>query len=156
MLLVKRRELQDGPMPTTGELEPDDPTLEGLDLRLTGPVQVDGMLQETEDGSYLWRGHLMAELDGDCGRCLTDLKVTVDDYVDVLFSADPELAEDPSVYPLDPKAAVVDVRPAVREELILRVNVFPLCRMDCKGLCATCGADLNAGPCACAAAGSTN
>ena len=156
MLLVKRRELQDCPVATTGEMAVGDPMLDGLDLRLTGPVRVDGMLQETEDGSYLWRGHLAAELDGECGRCLTDVKVTVDDDVDVLFSADPELAEDPSVYPIDPRADVIDVREAVREELILRVNVFPLCRVDCKGLCATCGADLNAGPCACTAAGSTN
>ena len=34
-------------------------------------------------------------------------------------------------------------------ELALEVPAFVLCRDDCAGLCPTCGADLNAGPCAC-------
>jgi uncharacterized protein len=156
MLYVKMRDLEGGPVATTGKIAADDPLLAGLDLRLAGPVQVDGTLQETTDGAYLWRGQLHAELEAECARCLADVKVALDDDVDVLFSADPELAEDPSVYPLDPQADSVDLRPAVREELALRVTGFPLCRVDCKGLCASCGADLNAGPCACTAPGMTN
>jgi uncharacterized protein len=80
----------------------------------------------------------------------------IDDDVDVLFSADPELEDDPSVYPLPSPVDVIDVTAAVREELALRVTAFPLCRPDCKGFCAVCGADLNAGPCKCVATGSTN
>jgi uncharacterized protein len=113
-------------------------------------------LQETGDGDFLWHGHVHGTLGGDCRRCLAPVNVEVDDDVDVLFSADPELIEDPSVYPIDPAADQLDVSPAIREEIALRVSAFPLCRPDCKGLCATCGADLNAGPCACAGAGSTN
>jgi uncharacterized protein len=67
--------------------------------------------------------------------------------MDVVFSSDPELIDDPSVYALSPDASSIDVTEAVREELALRVSAFPLCRPDCQGLCATCGADLNAGPC---------
>ena len=156
MLRLNIRELQDGPISTQGTLQPDDPVFEGLGLRFQGPVQVDGELQRAGDGDFLWRGHLRAHFAGECRRCLKDVTLEVDDDVDVLFSADPELADDPSVYPLDPLADVVDVTPAIREELILRVSAFPLCRPDCKGLCATCGADLNAGPCGCVAVGSTN
>ena len=44
----------------------------------------------------------------------------------------------------------VDVTPLVREELALGVpSHLLLCRDDCAGLCPHCGADLNAGPCAC-------
>ena len=32
---------------------------------------------------------------------------------------------------------------------LLVAPAFVLCREDCKGLCANCGADLNAGACAC-------
>ena len=35
---------------TVGELPPGDPTFEGLDLDLAGPVQVKGQLQATGDG----------------------------------------------------------------------------------------------------------
>jgi uncharacterized protein len=32
---------------------------------------------------------------------------------------------------------------------VLELPLAPLCRDDCAGLCAECGADLNAGPCGC-------
>ena len=40
----------------------------------------------------------------------------------------------------------------VRELVLLDVPSTPLCRPDCAGLCLTCGANLNDGPCGCAAA----
>jgi uncharacterized protein len=156
MLRLNIRDIRDVSFSTQGSLQPDDPAFAGLGLRLLGPVKVDGELQRAGDNDFLWRGHIRAQFDGECRRCLTGLTLELDDDVDVLFSADPDLAEDPSVYLLDPLADVVDVTPAIREEMVLRVPGFPLCRPDCKGLCATCGADLNAGPCSCVAAGSTN
>ena len=139
-----------------GTLDPADPVFLGLGLRFREPVDVRGVMQEAGNGDYLWRGHLHGLLLGECRRCLTGVTLAVDDDVDILFSADPELAEDASVYPLEAGSDEVDVAPAVREEVALRASAFPLCRPDCKGLCAQCGADLNAGPCGCAISGSTN
>ena len=39
----------------------------------------------------------------------------------------------------------VDLSPPLRERLLLALPTLPLCRDDCRGLCARCGADLNAG-----------
>jgi len=86
-----------------------------------------------------------------CRRCLTEFIMPVAESVEVLFSPDPDLQDDPSVYPLADPMARVDVKPAVREELALAVDAFPLCREDCRGLCPRCGADLNRGACGCAA-----
>ncbi len=36
------------------------------------------------------------------------------------------------------------------EQVQLRIPFQPLCKEDCKGICANCGADLNVGRCACA------
>jgi len=69
--------------------------------------------------------------------------------IDALFSADPDSLEDPSSYPLAPDATEIDLRPAVREELLLAVPRWVVCRDDCRGLCRRCGNDLNAGPCGC-------
>ncbi len=156
MLRLNLRELNGGPVSVTGTLDAADPVFLGLGLHFQEPVAVEGVLQETGEGDYLWRGQVHGVLVGECRRCLTGVTLAVDDDVDVLFSADPELAEDPSVYPLEPESDEVDVTSAVREEIALRVSVFPLCRPDCKGLCAKCGADLNAGPCVCTISGSTN
>ncbi len=156
MLRVDIRQLQQGPVDASGRLGPEDPALEGLGLVLAGPVIVSGVLQRTGEDGFLWRGRIQASVAGECSRCLVSLTQQLDEGVDVLFSSDPDLIDDPSVYALSPEVTSVDVTMAVREELALRLSAFPICRPDCKGLCATCGADLNAGPCAAHGTGTTD
>jgi uncharacterized protein len=153
MLRVDIRDLQRGPVRTVGELPPDDPTFEGLGLALAAPVQVNGQLQATGDGEYLWRGQIHAVLRGECRRCLTEVLDEVEVGVDAaMFSTDPEAADAPDFYPLPERASTVDVGAVVREELALATpGHLLLCRDECAGLCPKCGADLNAGPCACRA-----
>ena len=43
----------------------------------------------------------------------------------------------------------LDLEPLVLSELILSLPSKHLCRPDCKGLCGTCGKNLNEGPCGC-------
>lgn len=43
----------------------------------------------------------------------------------------------------------IDLGPEIAEQLLMEIPVKPLCREDCKGLCPTCGADLNRGACDC-------
>jgi uncharacterized protein len=108
-------------------------------------------LQATGDGEYLWRGDLHGVVRGECRRCLTEVLDEVDVAVDAaLFSSDPDAVDDPDFYHLSDRAAAVDVGAVVREELALAAQAnLLLCRDDCAGLCPRCGADLNAGPCAC-------
>jgi uncharacterized protein len=152
MLRVDLRDLRQGPAETVGRLGSDDPALAGLGLEFDGPVLVGGRLQAAGEGEYLWRGAIEATVLGECRRCLTTVRQEVDAEPDVLFSTDPDAADDPSVYPLAEHATHVDVTEAVREELALAVSPLILCREECAGLCPRCGADLNAGPCACAVA----
>jgi len=151
MLQVDVRDLHQGPRETVAQLEPGDPTFTGLDLDLDGPVQVAGRLSQTGDLEFFWQARLAARLHGSCRRCLKAIVYPLDADVEVLFSADPDAADDPSVYPLAEPVTRVDVRPAVREEVALAVSAYPLCREDCAGLCPRCGADLNVGPCDCTA-----
>jgi len=44
----------------------------------------------------------------------------------------------------------IDVTPDLREALVLRIPIYPLCREDCRGLCPRCGANLNREQCTCA------
>ena len=43
----------------------------------------------------------------------------------------------------------LDLTAEVRESIILALPGYPVCREDCKGLCATCGVDLNKRTCKC-------
>lgn len=149
MLRIDRRELRGGPVETIGELSAEDPAFEGLEFALEAPLRVSGTLQPTGRGAYLWRGRLEGRVLGECRRCLADVLSPIDAVVDVLFSVDPDAADDPSVYALADEATHVDLRPAVREELALAVSPLVLCREECRGLCPRCGGDLNAGACTC-------
>lgn len=44
---------------------------------------------------------------------------------------------------------VLDLDDAVRQYHLLALPMKALCRVDCQGLCAQCGANLNEGPCGC-------
>jgi uncharacterized protein len=138
---------------TVGELRPDDPAFDGLGLDLVGPVSVSGQLQATGAGEYLWRGSMHGTVQGECRRCLGDVRTALDIEVDAaIFSTDPEAADDADFYPLPERASHVDIRDVVREEMALAAPTgLLLCRDDCPGLCVSCGADLNAGPCGCSA-----
>jgi uncharacterized protein len=149
MLQVDLRELGHGPVDTTGQLAPGDPLLAGLDVELAEPVRVTGRLQETGEDRYYWSGTLQTTVRATCRRCLQDLVLPVAAEVGALFSQEPDAEDDPDAYPLPGDAVVVDVTPAVREELLLAVPRYALCRPDCRGLCPRCGRDLNAGSCDC-------
>ena len=150
MLQVDLRELAHGPIDTPGELAQADPLFEGLDLALDGPVRVTGRLQSTGEGRYFWHGGLRTVVAAHCRRCLRPVTVPVEADVGALFSQDADALEDPDAYALAPEARVIDLRPAIREELILAAPRYVVCRDDCRGLCPRCGQDLNVGPCGCA------
>jgi uncharacterized protein len=44
----------------------------------------------------------------------------------------------------------IDLSELMREQFYLALPMKPLCREDCKGLCAQCGTNLNTGTCDCA------
>jgi uncharacterized protein len=151
MLQVDVRELRHGPVSTDGALEAADSLFEGLEVPLEGPLLVGGVLERAGAGGFFWHGRFSGQVRSVCRRCLTEFVMPVAESVEVMFSTDPDLQDDPSVYPLAEPLGQVDVRPAVREELALAVDAFPLCREDCRGLCPRCGADLNRGACGCTA-----
>jgi uncharacterized protein len=43
----------------------------------------------------------------------------------------------------------IDFRDIIQEQVILAIPMQPICRQDCRGLCARCGANMNDGPCDC-------
>src|SRR5262245_20100258 len=130
MLRVDLRDLQKGPVRTVGDVAPDDPAFEGLGLEFVGPVAINGQLQQTGSGEYLWRGQLHGVVHGECRRCLTDVERALDVNVDAaVFSADPEALDEPDFYAIPERATHLDLGEVVREELALAAQMYLLlCR----------------------------
>jgi uncharacterized protein len=149
MLKVDLRDLARGPFETTGEIAGDDPLFEGLNVKLAHPVRVTGRMQAAGEGRFYWQGSLETLVTGECRRCLNPVTAELRAEAGALFSQDPDAQDDPDAYAIPLDAAVIDVTPVVREELVLAAPAFLLCREDCRGLCPRCGRDLNAGACGC-------
>jgi uncharacterized protein len=77
----------------------------------------------------------------------------IDEAVDLLFEPirdeDEAAALSGEVYPLPPRGDQVDLLPALREQLLLRVPDHVVCDEACRGLCPQCGTDLNRAACSC-------
>ena len=61
------------------------------------------------------------------------------------------VAEEDIVRIVDPGTREFDLRESLRDALSMELPVRVYCDADCKGLCATCGQNLNEAPCECAA-----
>lgn len=112
----------------------------------------------------LVQGKATVPLQGQCRRCLR--QVALSESVDLTRTWVPhdlaqkgerrqkdgevEASFDPAAVDEDVyQGKEIDLAPAVREQVLLAVPPPPLCREDCKGLCPTCGEDLNEGECGC-------
>jgi uncharacterized protein len=109
----------------------------------SAPIDVDVMLEWVSDG-ILATGSVTAPWRGECRRCLGTAEGILEVAFRELFETKPVEGE---TYQLGQDS--VDLEPLVREVVMLDLSVAPLCRADCRGLCPTCGADLNEAPCDC-------
>jgi uncharacterized protein len=150
MLSFDIRSLESQAAHVDGELGPEDPVWEPGDMRPVEPLKVQGRLSAAGTSRFYFSGRIKGLTEIPCRRCLTDVTVGVDEEAHFIFSSEGEdAADDPDVFPFDPTAVSLDMRPAVREAWLLAVPGFALCREDCKGLCPNCGTDWNSGTCDC-------
>jgi len=132
-------------------LAADDAVWLETDARPVIGVQVTGRLSRAGTERYYFSGRIEGTTQNTCRRCLIDVDVPVADDVHVLFAeTDGEESDESDVYLIDAHEHSLDLRPAIREQWLLIVPSLVVCREDCKGLCPTCGADLNLGACSCA------
>lgn len=141
----------------TRPVQLDVPVPEGFEVPLTsfvGPaeeqVHVDGVLESLVEGVLL-RGSVAAEVAQQCALCLEDLpprEVRVD--VDELFEEVSQTAERDDVEPgytiTDER---IDIDAMIRDALAQAIPDAPRCTEGCKGLCPSCGTNLNSGTCGC-------
>jgi uncharacterized protein len=150
MLSFDIRSLEADAVQVDDVLAVDDAVWEEGDPIPARPVRVTGRLSPAGPGRFYFSGRLDGEVAGECRRCLTDVQTPSSEDVHMLFAeAGDEEVDDPDVYEYDSRAHSLDLRPAIREHWLLIAPAYALCKEDCAGLCATCGADLNAGECHC-------
>lgn len=121
----------------------------GLDLEPVAPLEV--RLEAQQAGAdVVVRGTIRGRFQDECGRCLEPVVVEVADDLGRLYREGEDLVEEESddVLPL-PAGSDLDLTEPVREQVLLAVPPFPYCREDCRGLCPSCGSNLNETTCEC-------
>lgn len=99
---------------------------------------------ESVHGGIMAHGFVTAPWEGECRRCLGTASGTLRAEVRELF--EPGSGE-VDTYPL--QGEQLDLSPLARDAVLLELPQAPLCAEACKGLCPTCGANLNEGDCRC-------
>ena len=150
MLSFDIRSLETKAVQVDGSVGPDDPIWEKGDTRPNEPIRVTGRLSSAGEGRFYFSGRIEGGIELPCRLCLDEVEVEVEEEAHFLLAAiGAEEADDPEVFLYDPNARMIDLRPAIRETWLLAVPAYVQCSDDCKGLCPTCGTNLNESTCNC-------
>lgn len=136
----------------------------GIDARQVAPLQATGKAELIEEN----RGHkevlddirivgkLATEVEVACARCLESVRQPVARDFELLYrpqGAD-KTKEDASVSKGETEISYYEgdgllLEDVLREQVLLAIPYRVLCQENCKGLCPTCGRNLNSGTCDC-------
>ena len=118
-----------------------------IDLSATEPsfseVRVTGKLRNVV-GVMTFRATVSGIYIGQCDRCLEDAVIPLQSELKTVLTLDS--SEDESVSVEDGR---IDLELTAYDALVLELPIKILCKEDCRGLCPSCGKNLNSGDCGC-------
>jgi uncharacterized protein len=125
------------------------------DLRVVAPVSLAFEIFK-EDRRFRLAGRVQTVLGLTCSRCLEPFATPIDAPFDLRYQphtenageGEREIAEDDLTTAFY-EHEEIDLAQLMREQFYLSLPMKPLCRDDCRGLCAACGTNLNREVCAC-------
>jgi uncharacterized protein len=125
------------------------------DYTIAAPVRLSFDLHKDKD-TYRLVGRLQTTLELPCSRCLEPFAWPVDEPFELTYQprsaavaeAEREISHaDFSTALYDNEE--IDLEQLMRERFEMSMPMKPLCVEGCKGLCPTCGTNLNRGTCEC-------
>lgn len=122
-----------------------DFTFEASEIRLGEDMDLfnfEGVIKVTRTPQgLLSQGEFKGSLPMECVRCLTDFEQFIRWEFTELYAFTHDNMTDSGL--LMPEDGFIDFEPIMREYAILEMPISPICKPDCKGLCAVCGENMN-------------
>lgn len=147
------REFDSFPAEYSAEFEADneDFGIPGVAFRDLMKIRV--MLQKIKDEFYC-QGNVMVPVEEECSRCLETFDTDLSGELNFIITTEESkavLGTDTGAEVVTIKASepVVDLNGIIKEALMLAIPMKPLCSEECRGLCPSCGANLNEEKCDC-------
>ncbi|HEY3364773.1 MAG TPA: DUF177 domain-containing protein [Symbiobacteriaceae bacterium] len=138
-------------VPTAISLEPME--MGGQSVVFDQPFTGEAEIWNAGD-RMLVRAKLSGEAVLECSRCLGSYRMPVRlSFEEEFLEGEPR--EDVELEAVEQRTVSffegdeIDLTEALQDNVLLELPMKPLCSKDCKGLCQTCGKNLNEGPCEC-------
>jgi uncharacterized protein len=159
-LKIRVEDIKDAAKVLTGTEPIDDyPSLaamqEAAECRFTSPLQLHLTVTREYDMIRV-HGEVATRLRLGCSRCLNEYEMAIASPFTIFYTraTDLPLDEEVELAEEDLVSATyqgdeIDLTPEIAEQVLLEIPFKPLCREECRGLCAVCGADLNVTECGC-------
>ncbi len=120
-----------------------------------GPLRVNLYVAREFDHIRV-NGRVETEISLNCARCLAEYRMEIVSPFTIFYMPDNGMPQDEDVELAEEdlisatyEGDDIDFTAEISEQVILAIPFKPLCREDCRGLCANCGADLNTAQCKC-------
>lgn len=155
-MFIEIESLKDEPLEFHHRYAEGGLAFEHEEASLVSPVTVDFVL--THKGSELSiHGSLETAVRMKCARCLKEFSKDLGESFGLLYAPHPKVTGPGAEIELKYDEMDVgfydgirfDVDLMIAERIAMALPMRSLCREDCKGLCFSCGKDLNEGPCRC-------
>jgi uncharacterized protein len=126
------------------------------DYRVAAPVHLSMDVEKAGADVFRVIGRVSTRLELECGRCLDSYEISVDAPFELRYvpqiensgEGEREIGED-DLTTAYYREGVLDVSDLLREQFQLALPMKPLCSASCRGLCPTCGTNLNRASCSC-------
>jgi uncharacterized protein len=127
----------------------------GDSFRIVAPVSLAFDIYKDKD-QFRLVGGVQTTLELPCSRCVEPFTWPIDSTFDLRYQphaqntgeGELEIEEDDLTTAFY-ENETIDLGHLIREQFYLSLPMKPLCRVDCQGLCANCGTNLNRNTCDC-------
>ncbi len=109
------------------------------------PVKIEGKITNTE-GILGMNAKGTTRVTMQCSRCLSPVEVDVEFYLNENFKATGDISEEDFI---GFSGDEIDITEIVMDAVHIATPMKVVCDDDCKGLCPSCGKNLNEGDCGC-------
>ncbi|MBO2463038.1 MULTISPECIES: YceD family protein [Actinomadura] len=121
---------------------PEDFGVEMVGVPEGAAIELDLRLEAVLEG-VLVTGTATVPLEGECARCLDPIASSFEaDFQELFVYPDTRSGGNAEDDELRLEDDLIDLEPVLRDAVLLALPLSPLCRDDCPGLCAECGARL--------------
>jgi uncharacterized protein len=140
--------------------EINEPPIEDAESGLKCVEPIVGKATFSNTGRHVVvRGEFRTTVEIECARCLGSYRVPIQSPIEESFQIPghiPDMAEEQEEEQIEDEESellfqenMLDLTELLRQNILLALPIKPICSDECKGLCPTCGRNLNEGPCGC-------